>query len=297
MAVRNITKFISSLNVNAPLNIDAGTKKYPNRFFQMFGKTLASDIVERDVHSFKNPLHGQFDLLIGNKIIDYKTGRPETVSDIAEKMDVTRSLDYYELQPFVYLSLLDDILRTKGEREFILFYALDNETEASDPQFNVMRNTRSVILLDVDKEQIIRSGMLLTLVTEYKSQLFIREFSDGFNRALLDAGIENASEWVNDEELFERILEMRPKATKGEKEAIRSVIKKAGKQISGCFIKDGTRILIPRESIEQFKDYAKKIHSRITEQQVTDFPCEPRKDCERCHSFHLCTGGVADDLE
>ncbi|MDR0198471.1 MAG: hypothetical protein LBI08_01840, partial [Methanomassiliicoccaceae archaeon] len=73
--------------------------------------------------------------------------------------------------------------------------------------------------------------------------------------------------------------------------------KKAGEYISGCFIRDGTRILLPRESIEGFKEYAKKIHARINEQQVTEFPYEPRKDCGKCGAFHMCTGGDVIDTE
>jgi CRISPR/Cas system-associated exonuclease Cas4 (RecB family) len=75
------------------------------------------------------------------------------------------------------------------------------------------------------------------------------------------------------------------------KDAVTSAIKEAGRYISGCYIRDGHRILIPRDTIEKFKEYSKKIHSRITEQQVTGFPCEPRKSCDRCGFRQICTDG------
>ena len=297
MAVTNIMRFISILNVNAPLNTDTSSKKYRNRFFEKFNVNLTSDVAEKDVRSPRNPLHGGFDLVFGNRIIDYKTGGPQTASDIASKMDLTKKNDYYELQPFVYLSVLDDVLDSAGTREFMLFYALDNETEASDPNFDVMRNTRTVVLLNMRRSEIVRSGLLLSLVTEAESRKFLLDIGNGFNAALLRAGVDNAERWADDEALFESILALQGKRTETVKKEIRYAIKKAGEYLSGCFIKDGTRILLPRESIEAFKEYSKKIHAKISEQQITGFPCEPRKDCERCSFFDICTGGITNDAE
>jgi hypothetical protein len=269
-----------------------------NRFFERFGMDMTSDIVEKDFRSDRSPLHGEFDVIIGNKIIDYKTGGPMTASEIASKMDITRRNDYYELQPLVYLSVLDDMTASPGVREFVLFYALDNETEASDPGFDVMRNTRTVTLLNMRKTEIIRSGMLLSLVTDTEGRRFIREdIGDGFSKALLDAGVNNAKDWANDDVLFEKILALQEKRTKTVMKEIRYAIKKAGEYISGSSIKDGTRILLPRESIEDFKEYARTVHEKISKEQLNGFPYEPGKDCERCGSSQLCTGGLANALE
>ena len=299
MAVTNVTKFISLLNVKAPLNVSV-SEQHKNPFFEKFSKTLRSDIAESDYRSPRYPLHGGFDLIAGNKIIDYKTGKAKDASDIIKNMSLNKDADRYDVQPLVYLSILDDILVTKGEREFVLFFAMDNETEASDPNFNVMRNTRSVILLDMDKRRIIRSGLLLTMLTEgkgTKGREFIKEFGDGFNNALLDAGIENASEWADDDALQERILSLQSKRTETVKKAIAGAIKKASEIISGCFISYDGKVLIPRETIDRFKEYAKEIYSRISEQQVSGFPYGPRNGCDKCGFLKMCTGGENIDAE
>ena len=292
MSITNLSRFIASLNANVPLNVK---KEKKNRFFEEFGVSMTSDAAETGLASERNPLRGWFDLLLGNRIIDYKTGRPQTASDIAGKMDLGKKNDHFELQPFVYLSILDDVLNDNEKKEFTLFYILDNETESLDPGFDIRRNTRTVTLLDVRKAEMIRNGTILDLVTRTDDRAFIRNIGSGFNNALLEAGIENAEDWENYEELYEKILSLQEKRTKGVSKAIRYAIKKAGEYISGCFIKDGSRILIPRESIERFKEYSRTVYSRISEQQVTGFPYEPRTDCKRCGFFHMCTGGRTDD--
>ncbi|MCL2143796.1 MAG: PD-(D/E)XK nuclease family protein, partial [Methanomassiliicoccaceae archaeon] len=293
-AVTNVEKFIDLLNVSVPLNVDARSKKHMNRFFERFGLTMTSDIVECDRRSSKYPMHGGFDLLIGNKVIDHKSGRMPKTSEIIDKMEISEKKDHFEFQPLVYLSILDDILERPGEREFVLFYAAGNETDLSG-SFDVMKNTRNVTLLNMHKPDIIKSGMLLDIVTEAKSKEFIRDIGEGFNNALLEAGIDNAESWKNDETLIERIIALQSKRTKAVTDAIRSAVKKAGEIMSGCYINDGSRILIPRETIEQFKEYAKKIHARADGQQITGFPYEPRISCDRCVFFHICTGGRPDD--
>jgi len=297
MTMNCILKFAYSMNANIPLNVDADTKKRMNMFFEEFDLKMTSDLCEREHRSNKYPLHGEFDLLIGSRIIDYKTGRPLASSEIAKKMDLNRKNDHFELQPFVYLSILDDISKQKGPKDFILFYTADNEIESADPEFDIMKNTRTVRLLDMDKTDIIRNGMLLDLVTRAKDREFIKnEMGKEFTNSLLKAGVENADTWKNNDALLESILALQKKRTKKSEDAVRYAIKAAGEIISGCFIEDRGQILIPRESIKKFKEYAVKIHSKAEEQQITGFPYEPRTECGKCRFFHICTGGMIDDV-
>jgi hypothetical protein len=295
--VTNVIRFIDRLDPKAALDVDVSSKKWKNTFFELFGTNMTSGIVESEHRSSLTPLKGEFDLILDNKIIDYKTGKPLGISEMARKMDLKKNEDYIELQPFVYLSILDDISDVPGRREFIQFYALDNETDSFDEGFDITRNMRTVTLLDIRKTEIIRSGMLLDLVTRTKSRESVRDIGKGFNDALLKAGVENASEWVNDDNLFETICSLQEKRTKGAREAIRSAIKTAGKYMSGCFIEDGGRILIPRDSIEKFKEYVKRLHSKASKELVAGFPYEPRRKCRKCGYFHMCTGGFDDDAE
>jgi len=298
VSVMNIARFIDSLKIgDVPLNVDVSSRKKKNRFFERFGVSKATDIAESDRASADCPLHGEFDLLVGDRIIDYKTGRPQSLSEIAGKMDLSKNNDFLEMQPFVYLAILDSII-PKGTREFIQFYTTDNDAEAAaDPYFNVMRNIRIVRLLDTGKEGFIGNGMLLDLVSDTKGREFIKGIGDEFNNALLEAGVDNADEWSSDEMLFERIFSFTDKKAATEKE-IRMAIKKAGEYISGCFIKTGNEVIILRGSMERFKDHVRKLHSKAGEQQISGFPCEPRKNCDKCNFLSICTGGVPiDDAE
>jgi len=297
MSMNGISKFIDSLNADVRLNVDVSTKKRKNMFFEEFHLKMTSDLCERDHQSDRYPMHGEFDLLIGNRIIDYKTGRSQTYAEIAKKMDLGRKNDFFELQPFVYLSILDDISDLKGPKDFVLFHTADNDMESIDPEFDIMRNTRTIRLLEMNKTEIVRSRLLLDLVTKAKDREFIRnDIGKGFIECLLKAGVENAHTWKDDGFLFESILALQEKRTKGVESAIRYAIKMAGELISGCFIEADGQILIPRESIKKFKEYAKKTHSEAEERQLSGFPYEPRTDCGKCGFFHLCTGGVIDDI-
>jgi len=295
ISVTNIARFIASLKIkDVPLNIDTSSRKRPNRFFERFGVKMATDIAERDHISADCPLHGEFDLVVGSRIIDYKTGRPQSVNEISNKMDLSKNNDYFEMQPFVYLAILDSII-PKGTKEFIQFYATDNDAEAAaDPDFNVLMNTRTVRLLDMDKEGFIRSGMLLDLVTDTKGREFIKGIGEEFNNALLEAGVENAEQWPSDDGLFERICSLKGRTTKAESEEIRKAVKKAGEYISGCFINTRDELMILRGSMEMFKEYVRKIHSKADGQQTSGFPYEPRKNCDKCNFLSICTGGVPD---
>jgi len=295
ISVMNIAGFIASLKIKGvPLNVDTSSRKKKNRFFERFGVNMATDIAECDRVSADCPLHGEFDLVVGNRIIDYKTGRPQSTYDISNKMDLSKNNDYFEMQPFVYLAILDSIA-PKGTKEFIQFYTTDNDAEAAaNPDFNVLMNTRTVRLLDMDKEGFIRSGMLLDLVTDTKGREFIKGIGEGFNSALLEAGVDNAGQWASDDGLFERICSLTGRRKKTEGEEIQKAIKKAGEYISGCFINTKNEVIILRGSIERFKDHVRKTHSKADGQQISGFPCEPRKSCDKCNFLSICTGGVPD---
>lgn len=288
-SLTNMLRFADTLDA-LPLN---KKMERDNRFFKEFGLDMTSDAVEADRASNRYPLHGKFDLLVGNKIIDYKTGRPKDILSIAREMDLKKETDYTEMQPLVYLTVLGD---TDGEKEFILLYLMDNETAAADGHFKISDNMRRAVLLNMRKEDIIRNGMLWDHLMRTKTRREnLSGMEEGFGHALIDAGIQNAENWHDDIGLHNRILELQSKRTKTVKDAVASAIKAAGKYISGCFIREGDEILVPLDSAEMFGEYVRTVHSRITEQQVSGFPCEPRKSCDRCGFRQICTDGGGDD--
>jgi CRISPR/Cas system-associated exonuclease Cas4 (RecB family) len=291
LSLTNIIKFVDKLNEKIPLNKKADGN---NIFFKEFGLEMTSDLIETERTG--DTLYGKFDLLINNKIIDHKTGRPKDIHGIMNEMDLSRKNDYFEMQPLVYLSVLDDVLGPSGKKEFMLFYALDNEAESVDPEYEIMKSTRTVILTDMRRADLIRNGMLWDKLTETKTRKeVIDDIRDDLENALFEAGVENAEKWSENEELYEKILSLQSKRTDKAKDAIRRAIKEAGEFISACFVEQYGKIFVSRDSIEKFKEYAEKIRSKITEQQ---FPCKPRKNCEKCGFTHMCTeGGVNDEAE
>ncbi|MDR2866518.1 MAG: PD-(D/E)XK nuclease family protein [Methanomassiliicoccaceae archaeon] len=289
-AVTNTAKFIASLNPS--LRPDAPADR-DNVFFREFGCNMTSRDIEKWLDSDRTKLRGKIDLLLGRKIIDHKTGRPHPLSDIAKRMDIIGNADDPELQPFVYLSMLDDALGDQDAKEFIFFYAMDNEMESSDPGFNITRNIRRIVLLPVRRTELIRNGTISDIITRTKSRAFIKEFERRFNDALLEAGVENAASWEHDGPLFDRILSLHTKDNKGVREGIRTAIRMAAEIISRPAIHDPVNniILIPRDSIEWFREYAIELHKKADMQQLTGLPCEPRIKCRDCDHFHMCTGG------
>ncbi|MCL2890343.1 MAG: PD-(D/E)XK nuclease family protein [Methanomassiliicoccaceae archaeon] len=293
ISVTNIVKFITSLGIPAvPLNVDISSRKRKNMFFERFGVSMATDIAESDHVSVDCPLHGEFDLIVGNIIIDYKTGRPESISDISKKMNLSKDVDFYETQPLVYLAILDSII-PKVMKEFMIFYTTDNDAEAAaDPDFKIMRNTRTVRLLDTYEEGFIRSGKLIELVSDTHGREFIKGIGEDFNNALLEAGVDNADRWTSDEALFEKIFSLNKRKAEAE---IRKAIKMAGEFISGRFISAKDAVIVLRGSLEKFKDNVREMHAEANERQISGFPCKPRKSCERCNFLSICTGGAPND--
>ena len=295
MSVNNVKRFIDSLNIRPELGLSTEGKERKNIFFEVFGMNITSDAVETDRVSENWPLHGEFDLLIGDRIIDYKTGRPNDLSDIMKKMDIAGKSEYSELQPYVYLAILDDLI-PGGRKEFTLFYTMDNEAEAAaDPDFDVLCNTRTVELMNMNKNEIVSSGMLLEMATDTKGRAFLRHRTKEISEAFLKAGVGRAEQWPEDDGLFDSVLGVQEKKNRTVMNEIRGMIKAASKIISGCLIRYGGRILIPRDSMTAFREYAKKIHARANEQQNSVFPCRPRNDCRGCGFFNICTEGMTDD--
>ncbi|MDR0778681.1 MAG: PD-(D/E)XK nuclease family protein [Methanomassiliicoccaceae archaeon] len=294
VAVDNISEFLDRLDIKVTL-IDVADDERKNRFSEAFGSRKKAENAEKDHHSPDAPLHGKFDLVHGNMIVDYKTGRPLGAKEIADKMDVTKKMDYYEPQPFVYLSILDGILGPGGKKEFIQFYAVDNDTDTmNDPDFNVMRNARTIIAMS--REDIIKNDLLRDAVSAIRGYSFAADLN-GLSKAFLDAGAENAEHWGNDEELFHDLMKMHDdKSSKG-KEKIKKMIEHAKKALTGCYIviEEKNKILIPSDSLRKFKDYTKKLYSKANEQQTDGFPYKPRKSCEWCAFEQICTGGPSDD--
>ncbi|MDR0791595.1 MAG: PD-(D/E)XK nuclease family protein [Methanomassiliicoccaceae archaeon] len=295
VAVSNVSDFIDHLNVDVQL-ADITTDDRINRFSEAFGMRKRAENAEMDHFSPGLPLHGKFDLVHGSMIADYKTGRPLSVREIAERMDVTKRMDYYEPQPFVYLSILDDILGPHGRKEFVQFYAMDNDADAAgDPDFNVMRNARIIIVMD--REEIVRQNIVRDVVSAKRGYDFVNVMGNGFTQALTEAGAGNAENWPNDDELFHKLMSMHhEKGAKG-RERIKKTIEHAKEVMMRCYIvmDEKNKIIIPRGSLDRFKDYSKRLYSRANEQQVSGFPYAPRKGCERCGFEQICTGGPADD--
>jgi hypothetical protein len=295
ISLMNIARFIASFKIKeVPLNVDTSSRKRENRFFERSKKNKTTDIAESDHASADCPLHGEFDLILGNAIVDYKTGKPKSISEISGGMNMSKDNDHYEMQPLVYLAILDSII-PKENKDFILFYTTDNDADAAaDPNFDIMRNARVVRLLNMDGEEFIRSGMLLDIVTGTKGRDFIKDIGNEFNSALLEAGAENADRWSSDKNLFERISSLTKRTATAEKE-IKNAIKIAGEHVSKGLINTKKELIILRGSIEKFKDDVRKMHSEANERQISGFPCEPRGKCDRCDFLSICTGGVSSD--
>jgi hypothetical protein len=295
VAVSNISGFIDHLNIRASL-VNITDNERINRFSEAFGMKERAENAEKDHRSPDVPLHGKFDLVYGNMIADYKTGKPLSVKDIANKMDVRKKMNYYEPQPFVYLSILDGILGPGGKKEFIQFYAVDNDTDAAgDPDFNVIRNVRTIIVMD--REDVIRKDVLKDAVSGLRGYTFVADMDDGFAKAFLDAGADNAERWGNNEELFHKLMGMHSdKSAKG-RDKIKKVIENAKKVMAECYIviDEKNKIVIPSDSLKKFKEYVKKLYSKASEQLTGGFPYTPRKNCDKCSFEQICTGGPADD--
>lgn len=296
VAMMNVMRFIDLLGIeDVPLDRECSGRKHPNMFMEHEGCTMCSSMTEAQYRSRKDPLFGNFDLVYGNRIVDYKTGKPSDLNEIMNKMLVGTKQDYVEFQPMIYLALLRDS-GMKPPLRFSLFYISDNEVEsASSEDFNINRNIRDVVLRAEASADIIAGSDAVR--SRFRTPTYKR-FADSwdlFADSAIRAGLDRCVAWAGDGDLVSEIIGrmgMSDCPTNIKKTI--SALKKLAGIVSPGIYDAGGELWIPSDTMDAFLRRVREDHDEASVRMGTDLPGTPLGECSRCRFFQVCTRDVID---
>jgi hypothetical protein len=255
------------------------------------GCEMYSSITETGLDSLAHPLYGKFDLLVGSRIVDYKTGKTAALSDIMKKMNTAQKQDHFEFQPLIYLSLLKD--NSPPTHRVSLVYVGGNDIRSvTDEHFNIKDNVREVVLLEESMEAFLSDPNSPVKASFGKSY---QKMTDGWSTLVSEAfrSGKDHSSWRNDEPLIASILgALGISDAKTNRDNVSKILRKLSDIISSGMFVDVDEIAIPSDTLEKFLSMIDKDHDLASAQTYTEFPASPRRNCSECDFYKVCTRDV-----
>ena len=291
ICISNVMRFVDDLKINAvPLDRDCSVRKRKNEFMERFGCEKYSSMLETEFNSSLHPLTGNFDLVIGNHIIDYKTGKPKALKEISGEMVSSSIPKHYEFQPLIYLSLLKDNGFTPPCR-FSLFYVSDNTVKSvTEENFDIKKNLREIVLLNETLAEFLAKGDSPVKEGLAKTYKVIKENWGPFVDRLISFGLEKSSDWADDEGLISSIISsLGMNDNKTNRNNVVGGLKAVHKFIASGILLFKDEIVIPIDVLNDFLKDVDEAHERASYQSCSSFPPEPRINCRRCNFFKVCT--------
>lgn len=289
IGLRNLMSFLDGyITGPVPLDVEVSSRKYANELMLAEGLTMTSSIVEVDVSSSMNPIHGKIDLLYNSRSLDYKTGKYKGASDIIKGFK-NSSNSYVEMQPMIYLALMKDS-GVADAGTFSMFYLYGKDGRVMDEGFagdsfvdvHLMRETKS--------ESLGRPDSLVRKDFEgVKSYVDMYENWNSFIDPITYSGLPS-EEWVGNASLIENIRSsMGYKSTKTHTKAIVGALNRLKKFLDEDYWIYGNSVYVPSDSMDKFLTKLKKDHEEATAMADTEFPPRPIKDCKKCNFASVCT--------
>lgn len=252
------------------------------------GLEKTSSFVERDSNSSVHPIYGKFDLLLDSQVIDYKTGKFHTATDIVKGFNMN-SNDYIETQPLIYLALMKDSeISVSGT--FGLFYLFGTDGRVKDGT-SVGNSTVNVRLLRETKIEAIRNQDSPVRETFYdvKSYVEMYENWDSFVSPIFASGLP-PEEWETNDSLIDAILSsLGFKPGIGTRKKVVGALKKLYKFVSKDYWASKGTVFVPSDSMDKFLEKLDKDHLDASVMMNSKFPAKPNKDCKKCGFASVCT--------
>lgn len=276
--LKNLMRYIDTIRPGeVPKDRLDSQRKYHNTFLREEGLDGVSSMTESD-RSIAEHLYAKYDVVFGNRIIDYKTGKPKDAVDILNGFDRERT-DYKEFQPMVYLAVLAGSTGVP-EAEFDLFYIGDNLIGSTSDGFDVRANVRRIVLSASDRRELeFREGSPLynRKRTTKKMKEKWSELCSAFDGMMDEEG------WEKDPANIRTIG--RISGAKGD--YLTGIMKTlAAPAISGS---DDT-VYITRDGLQEFKDKVEKDYADAMRYRTLPFSEVPVGvfDCKRCQYRNAC---------
>jgi hypothetical protein len=287
-AMRNVARYIDD-RMPGSVPLDRPPEKgHVNRFFKMFGLEYWSSCSESSARSREHPLYGVFDAVSDGLVMDYKTGKACSGKEICRDMNLGKASSHPEFQPILYCALAKELM---GGGDFEMFYALANDVESADEDYDIERSVRTVCLLDEDLNETVRRNETIRMMAETKLSAKFRPFAQGVLNAISDnMGGLGPEQWREDPDIIQAVL--RAAGLNDNKTNRKDAAAAVGK-VASCFLAgsvcDEERVEIPLDALNEFYDMARSMHDDAIRYACTRFPAKPRIKCSDCSYFSACT--------
>ena len=288
-ALSHIMRYIDDLGFKAPIDRDE-SDKYPNVFLSTFDICKKTTVCETDSRSNKHPIYGKFDLVAEGTIHDYKTGKKSDVKSIIENMSVAKIAKYAEYQPLMYLSIGIE----KGYRKFRLFYAMDNDTTPDDI-YNPAASTCTVNVCDGGIKGLLSNKdireFIRTRERVYRKEY--REKIDDIFDMILDLGDFNTAGWCENGELVSLLNKtVKVKPSKDSKDPELKFLNSMHELFKDGIIGIKDSIIVTTDALNNFLTCVDSSYEMVKKMFSTEFPADPKIDCENCEYKSLCTKDI-----
>jgi CRISPR/Cas system-associated exonuclease Cas4 (RecB family) len=275
--LRNIRSFVASVP-RVPLDITIEKRRRQNMFFKHHSLTTASSNAESSFGSKSSMLYGEFDLVFGGRIFDYKTGRPKTPEKIRESTDETRRDGFFDSQALVYLALLDDN-DPGGCTDFNIVYLLNSASDAGG-------NIRSVRLVSTTTAEFIRTELRDIVAGRYEE---MGSIWTAFSELLIRIGPRNTEGWKESEDL-ETLLKSKKMKVKPS-----TIINSVIKTMSGRAILSDDGLIVTKDMLDEFRSFVKEKHAEMIVLKRTSFPAAVTRNCKYCSFRSMCMAMPGED--
>lgn len=278
----NIRRYIDSLGFDGDRKLVPLPEKFDNFFYEALGITNTSSLCEKDFRSNNYPIHGKMDLNIGT-VIDYKTGKVKSPSDIRTKLMMDKIRKDVDFQALFYLAIANDLW---FGREMQFLFAMGNDTDYLTEGFDIAQNIRRVLIFDPDVDKYEIDGHICETYKRDKSKCekdpatmmtVIRSVAPG-----------KISEWHDDDSLIDAVAEVFHYAPNERKTVVNAIKRYAEIYDSGIFIKDNEVVILKRKMNSMLARIG-ELHSKLERESVLGLPPEHDKECAKCDFFKVCT--------
>ena len=279
----NIRRYIDSLDFKGDRKISVPGKKHENFFYETLGIEETSELCEADPHSDLHRIHGKMDLNAGT-VIDYKTGKKLlSGKKIREKLSLDGDRKDIDVQAAFYLAIANEKWSGK-EMQFL--YAMGNDTDCMDENFDITGNIRKVYLYDMSDDYDI-SGYIAEAYRKgngtkcERQPMEMVQVMAEFKNLPMDS-------WATDEAIISKVSKAFGYKTAEREKVVNSIKKYADVYRSGIFASE-TTVIITRQKLESMLKKIDDLHAKMMAETVTQLPSDHDKDCKKCDYFQVCT--------
>ena len=280
-AMDNIMQYIDSLDYTGEREM-VPVRDSKNVFYNELKIGETCSLCESDQYSSQHRIHGKMDLRV-DQVVDYKTGKMKTPSEIAKAMFLEGDRVKKDFQAVFYLALMDEFW-SKDEMQF--FFAMANDERSVSEDFDVHENIRTVSIIDPDEEELkgIIAGSFKGSSKCHKSPDRFLDVIEEVN-GCLDIGDDHLEELISE---IGREFNYNIHLSNNRRTIVNAINDYNVMYGSGVFV-EGDRVVIPRERLEMILDRIDQYHSQMMEGSVSGFKPDHDIDCSKCDYFAVCT--------